>query len=79
MCLIFSYKLSLTTSFHTIFINLEKIHQENTMLLEIRSMCLNKENAGTNKVESKWNTAAVEDHKVFMAKYARSMKIFSYL
>jgi len=49
------------------------------MLLEIRSMCLNKENAGTNKVESKWNTAAVEDHKVFMAKYARSMKIFSYL
>ena len=29
-------------SSHTTFINLEKVYQENTMLLEFRSMALNK-------------------------------------
>lgn len=45
------------------------------MLLEIRSMSLNKENVGTDKVESKWKTGPVEEHKVCMATYVRFVAI----
>ena len=42
------------------------------MLLEIRSMALNKKNPSTDKLESKWKSVAVEEHKVYMAAYALS-------